>query len=490
MLGTSIFTVALGLLSVATKAIQLAQRHESGRVVALKTERKQVVNPLHRDRLRRRQANTEPVDVTLDNAGTLYYVNISLGSPAQNLSVHIDTGSSDLWVSAAASPICRLRSRPCQDTGTYTANASFTYEYLNSGFNISYVDGSGALGDYVTDTARIGDIEVPDLQFGIGYRSTLPKGILGVGYAINEVQVNRQGRRPYPNLPQLLVDEGLIQSNAYSLWLNDLDASRGSLIFGGIDTDQFNGVLQTLPVLTTNGVHSELLIALTSITLSNGEQRTSLFSSRNNAMAVLLDSGASLTYLPDTIADAIFAQVGALYDPRSQAAYIPCSMMNNASTIDFTFTSPVISVPMNELVIDLGAAADGSPLTFPDGTPACLFGIAPSGGSTNILGDTFLRSAYVVYDLNNNEISLAQTNFNATSNNVIPIGTGTESVPSATAVANPASAVVTVAGGGRAGSPTDSGTLFGPTVTAGAVATNVPIGLIAGAAGAGLLLAL
>ncbi len=68
MLGTSIFTVALGLLSVATEAIQLAQRHESGTVVALKTERKQVVNPLHRDRLRRRQANTEPVDVTLDNA--------------------------------------------------------------------------------------------------------------------------------------------------------------------------------------------------------------------------------------------------------------------------------------------------------------------------------------------------------------------------------------------------------------------------------------
>ncbi|KAI9718941.1 MAG: hypothetical protein M1812_003826 [Candelaria pacifica] len=485
---TSLFTIALSVLFVATEAIQLAERDESAAVVALKTERKRTANLLDRDRLRRRAS--QPVAVTLDNGGTLYYVNISLGTPYQSLSLHIDTGSSDLWTSASTSQICKSRSRPCQDTGTYNANASSTYKYLNSGFNISYVDGSGALGDYVTDTARIGNVEVPGLQFGVGYSSNLAEGILGVGYEINEAQVNRQGQKTYSNLPQLMVDGGLIQSSAYSLWLNDLEASQGSILFGGVDTDQFHGELQTLPVLTTNGVYTEFLIALTSINLSNGGKKASLFSSRNNAMAVLLDSGSSLTYLPDTIADAIFTQVGASYDTKSQAAYIPCSMMNNASTLDFTFTSPVISVPMNELVIDLGSAEDGSPLTFPDGTPACLFGIGPSGGSTNILGDTFLRSAYVVYDLVNNEISLAQTNFNATSNNVLPISTGTRSVPSATAVANPASAVVTAAGG-RAGSPTGSGTIFGTaTATAGATATNVPLGLIAGAAGAGLLLAL
>jgi hypothetical protein len=63
------------------------------------------------------------------------------------------------------------------------------------------------------------------------------------------------------------------------------------------------------------------------------------------------------------------------------------------------------------------------------------------------LGDTFLRSAYVVYDLANNEISLAQTNFNATGTNVVEIGTGTGSVPDATTVANPVAATAGILNG-------------------------------------------
>jgi hypothetical protein len=35
-----------------------------------------------------------------------------------------------------------------------------------------------------------------------------------------------------------------------------------------------------------------------------------------------------------------------------------------------------------------------------------------------LLGDTFLRSAYVVYDLDNNEIAMAQANLNSTDTNV------------------------------------------------------------------------
>jgi hypothetical protein len=54
----------------------------------------------------------------------------------------------------------------------YNANASTTYHYLNSDFNITYVDGSGALGDYATDTLQIGGKTLKDFQFGIGYSST------------------------------------------------------------------------------------------------------------------------------------------------------------------------------------------------------------------------------------------------------------------------------------------------------------------------------
>jgi len=62
---------------------------------------------------------------------------------------------------------------------------------------------------------------------------------LGIGYQINEVQVGRAGKAAYNNLPAQMVADGLIQSNAYSLWLNDLDASTGSILFGGVDTAQY-----------------------------------------------------------------------------------------------------------------------------------------------------------------------------------------------------------------------------------------------------------
>ena len=110
---------------------------------------------------------------------------------------------------------------------------------VNNEFNISYVDGSGALGDYVSDTLDFGGVTLQDFQFGVGQSSTSQQGVLGIGYAINEVQVNRANLRSYPNLPLALVDTGHIKSNAYSLWLNDLDASTGAILFGGVNTAKY-----------------------------------------------------------------------------------------------------------------------------------------------------------------------------------------------------------------------------------------------------------
>lgn len=56
---------------------------------------------------------------------------------------------------------------------------------------------------------------------------------------------------------------------------------------------------------------------------------------------------------------------------------------------------------------------DGSAVISPDGIPMCRFLVAPNaddetGTSNIILGDSFLRSAYVVYDLENFQLGLAQ----------------------------------------------------------------------------------
>lgn len=76
----------------------------------------------------------------------------------------------------------------------------------------------------------------------------------------------------------------------------------------------------------------------------------------------------------------------------------------------------------------------------------CQFGIEPAGEDPILLGDTFLRSAYVVYDLANNQISIAQTDFNATTSNVQEIVAGANGVPNVASTATAVSASATVSG--------------------------------------------
>lgn len=64
---------------------------------------------------------------------------------------------------------------------------------------------------------------------GLGRKTDIPYGLIGVGYALNEAIVagTRSASSAYPNLPVEMVNEGLIKTNAYSLWLNDLGECPG-----------------------------------------------------------------------------------------------------------------------------------------------------------------------------------------------------------------------------------------------------------------------
>ncbi|KAL9129856.1 MAG: hypothetical protein Q9217_001811 [Psora testacea] len=455
---TIIALVATSLLYDCAALHILPQRDTSPTVVGLKIQRKHVLNPVVRDTLRRRQTVTQ----SLDNEGTLYFANLSIGTPPQDLRLHIDTGSSDLWTNAPSSRICGLRQQPCASSGTYDANSSSTYNFVSGDFNISYIDGTGATGDYVTDTVRIGGRSLEDLQFGVGYYSESPQGILGIGYTANEAQVNRNNKPAYPNLPQALVDANLIQSNAYSLWLDDLQSNTGSILFGGVDSDKYIGSLQTLPIQREQNEYTEFVISISGMSLVQNGRNSSLVN--DLPTAAILDSGSSITYLPNDLISDIYTALNVQYSRRHETAFCDCDLANQNITLDFTFTSPTISVPMRELVIDPNSDTYVQDQRVrkrqisSNGDSLCMFGLAPSGGSSALLGDTFLRSAYVVYDLANNEISLAQTNFDATTSNVREIGTGSDSVPDATPIGNVVEASVTQTGGSRIGGPSSTRT--------------------------------
>lgn len=84
------------------------------------------------------------------------------------------------------------------------------------------MDGTGAAGDYFTDDFGIGGITVKNLEMGLSINGEIGQGIMGIGYNTSEANVDTGNQTIYPNLPNQLVDEGFINSLAYSLWLNDL----------------------------------------------------------------------------------------------------------------------------------------------------------------------------------------------------------------------------------------------------------------------------
>lgn len=262
---------------------------------------------------------------------------------------------------------------------------------MNSDFNVSYVDGSGAAGDYATDTISIGGQTLTSLQFGIGYQSTSTDGILGVGYTADEAQVNAANLNSYPNLPQAMANAGLIKSNAYSLYLDDLEANTGSIIFGGVDTDKYTGQLQTLPIQKEFDEYAEIIITLSGVSIINGGRTQNL--NTDLPTAVILDSGSSLTYLPNDLTSAIYTALDVQYSQQDGAAFVSCDLASENVTLDFTFTSPIISIPVRELVLSVSSAEESreTPNSGDNGEGSYGF----SGSDENIC--TCFRSSYFLF---------------------------------------------------------------------------------------------
>jgi hypothetical protein len=215
-----------------------------------------------------------------------------------------------------------------------------------------------------------------------------------------------------------------------------------------VDTAKYQGTLTRLkiypdPTADNSTEISRFLVYMTSVSATSGSG-TDKLGSKQFPLLALLDSGTTWTYLPSDLTVQIWKEAGValLQDPDTAETLgvIPCDFRNGQGSFSFGFGGPngaTIKVGMDELVL-----FPSSTVTFPSsstyaGKKMCVFGIQPMGSvSTDIpfalLGDTFLRSAYVVYDLQNKELALGQTIFNSTQSNVVAFASASATVPSST----------------------------------------------------------
>jgi len=268
-----------------------------------------------------------------------------------------------------------------------------------------------------------------------------------------------------------------------------LDAAVGSVLFGGVDSSKYTGDLVVLPLQNdpTSGIINTFTVTFAGITVTGDAGKTVY--SANRTEAVLLDSGTSLTYIPADIAYSIMNGVGAVND-TDYGVIVPCDFASTQGILEFQFGNlggPVISIPISEFVLPISEP----PPTFNGGQSACSWGLLPDDGNGNIFGDSFLRSAYLVYNLDGQSVAIAQTNFNSTSSNVKEIA-ATDSIPGATSTAtgqapasetagvNPGSIAV-ASGTGIIASATGTGTFdLGTATSSGATSTSTKKGAASG----------
>lgn len=229
------------------------------------------------------------------------------------------------------------------------------------------------------------------------------------------------------------------------MWLDDFDARKGQVLFGGINKAKFEGQLQKMPVVPTNNTkYLSLQVPLTEVKVKSSALDSP---TKDKPLNVLLDSGSSFSVLPSSLTDPIYKKLGAKYYKSQQLAIVDCKKRSKKDHIAFTFNGNVtMNVTLDQMIIpakDISTSKQASALgrratdLTIDPKKTCVVGIIPdsstSGGSSGgILGDTFLRSVYAVYDLDNNEISLAKANTSPGKDHIEEIPAGKDGVPSAT----------------------------------------------------------
>jgi Eukaryotic aspartyl protease len=212
------------------------------------------------------------------------------------------------------------------------------------------------------------------------------------------------------------------------------ESSSGLIVFGGVDMKKFIGDLITIdvqPDLQTNSFTSPSVLLSSIAVTSNGESKN-ITSSQQNA-TVLLNPGSAISYLPASMVSAIIKELTGK-EPSAEdlskdgALPVNCNASSTTTSLDFGLGhdgGPIIQVTMRNFVY----VPENLQVSYTE-SDECeyLFGVGHN--NDYVLGESFFRSAYVVYDLDNNKISMAQARLYWVSSNIVEIPKGPGGVAS------------------------------------------------------------
>lgn len=332
-----------------------------------------------------------------------YYAQVSVGTPAQNFNVVLDTGSSDFWL---VDTDCGTAQGCDSDLNKYNPGASSTNIGSSTPFQIQY--GTGAVrGTLAADKISLAGYTVNNLTFAeaaavasntVEYPTS---GIMGMGFQ----SLSTSGATPFW---QVLEKQGVLSQNAFTFQLarnidninpndpniNDVENPGGVFTLGRIDSNQYNGDI-TYTSIPNNLQNQQGLgywtIPLGGITINGNSANIG-----NNPLAAI-DTGTTLVGGPASSIRAFYSQISGARSASTVGMpgyyLFPCSSNLN---IQFTFGGK--SWSMNTQDFNLGSY----PYTNSQTCLGALFeidlGSSQYGVPQWIVGDSFLKNVFSVFD--------------------------------------------------------------------------------------------
>jgi hypothetical protein len=304
-----------------------------------------------------------------DGTDYSYFAEIKFGSNGTPMYMLMDTGASSTWVMGKG-----CTTAACQTHNTFGAADSKTFQASTETFTIGYGTGN-VNGTYATDKVSFAGFDLT-MAFGVSsytsneFSSFPMDGIMGLARTVGEK----------PTVMDVIINSKVLSSNIFGVNINrNSDGSRnGAINFGAPDKTKYVGELGY-----TACTNSKEWILKPDDVGTNGKGV-----GVTSARKAYIDTGTSFIFLPPDDAKLLFATItGAKLSTDGTLYTVPCS---TTTSIQFFFSGVAYAVSSKDWVGD--KTAD---------TTMCksnIYPIAVISADSWLLGDTFLKNVYAVFD--------------------------------------------------------------------------------------------
>ncbi|TVU02779.1 hypothetical protein EJB05_51708 [Eragrostis curvula] len=422
---------ALPALAPATSVFQVRRKFPRHAGVEDEEAAEDHLAKLRRHDARRHGRLLGAVDLPLGGIGLptetgLYYTQIKIGSPAKGYYVQVDTGSDLLWVNCIRCDGCPTRSAlgieltqydPAGSGTTVGCNQPFCVanyggvpQYCTTTspcqFQITYGDGSSTTGFFVSDSLQYNQVSGDGLTSPANASVTFGCGAQ-LGGDLGSSSQALDGILGFGQSNQSMLSQLAAAGKVRKIFAHCLDTVRGGGIFAIGNVVQ--PVVKTTPLVTGMPHYNVNLKGITvgDVTL---QLPSNTFDTNKNT-GTIIDSGTTLTYLPESVYKNLRDVVFSKYQDMNFRNYQDFDCFKFSGSVDDGFPTVTFSFEG-----DLTLNVYPHEYLFQYGRDVYCVGFLNGGLQTKdgkdmvLLGDLVLSNKLVVYDLENQVIGWTDYN--------------------------------------------------------------------------------